>query len=248
MTTDQSIHAPEQEQKQAVRRWPWIVGIVAALVVGVGIGAVGAGDETEPDTTSAGNSAEIQELRDQIADLESERDEALDALAEVGVAEQPADEPEPEPEGASEAGTLENPLPVGTVANVGPDYELVVANVNLDANEEVLAVEFNEPSEVGTYVLVTLEGVFLGSESDEGDPGLDLAVVIIGSDNRQYTDSDTFAVAPDALMDSPTLVAGGEFKGNFVLSVPEEALVGASLFVEPLMSFDGERVFWELSE
>jgi hypothetical protein len=247
MTTDQSIHAPEQEQKHAGRRWPWIFGIVAALLVGIGIGAIGAGDETEPDAaTTADNSAEIQALRDQIADLEAERDEALDALAELSIEEEPAEEPVPNE--ASEAGTRENPLPVRTVANVGPDYELAVTDVNLDANEEVLAVEFNEPSEVGTYVLVTVEGVFLGSDNDEGNPGWDLAVVIIGSDNRQYKDSDTFAVAPDALIDSPTLVAGGEFKGNFVLSVPEEALAGASLFVEPLVSFDGERVFWELGE
>jgi hypothetical protein len=243
MTIDHNVEAPERgEEAIRPRRWPWIVAVVIALLAGVGIGAAGTGSETEPtDTTN--NSAEIQDLQDQIAALETERDEALDALA--ALEEEPADEPEAEE--ANEAGTRDNPLPVGTASNVGAEYELAVTSVNLDANEEVLAAnEFNEPSEVGTYVLVTIEGTFLGNETDEGNPGWDLGVVIVGNDAKQYRDSETFAVPPDPLVDSPTLEAGGTFAGNFVLSVPEDALDGASLFVEPLLSFDGERVYWAL--
>lgn len=132
MTTGPTSHASEQEHKPP-GKWPWIVGIIAALILGVGIGA--AGGETEPSATTADDSAEIQELRDQIADLEAERDEALDALAESSVEEEPAadepaaDDPEAEPQEASEAGTQENPLPLGAVAEVGPDYELAVTSV-----------------------------------------------------------------------------------------------------------------------
>ena len=93
MTTDQSIYTHQQSPAK-VRRWPWIVGIVVAFIVGVGIGAVGAGDNTEPTATND-NSAEISELQNQIADLEAERDDALDALA-AQAEEEPAEEPEPE--------------------------------------------------------------------------------------------------------------------------------------------------------
>jgi len=79
MAIDQTtIETPPRERK--VKRWPWIVGIIAAFIVGMGIGAAGAGDTTEPTTTD--NSAEISQLESQIADLEAERDDALGALSE----------------------------------------------------------------------------------------------------------------------------------------------------------------------
>lgn len=79
MTIDQTtIETPPRERK--AKRWPWIVGIVVAFIVGAGIGAAGAGDGTEPASTD--NSAEISELESQIADLEAERDDALGALSE----------------------------------------------------------------------------------------------------------------------------------------------------------------------
>lgn len=94
MTTDQEVRTPEHGQEQRPGKWPWIVGIVAALIAGVGIGVAGtSGGDTEP-TATTDNSAEIQALQDQIADVEAERDEALGELAALTEGE-PADEPEP---------------------------------------------------------------------------------------------------------------------------------------------------------
>ena len=96
-------------------------------------------------------------------------------------------------------------------------------------------------------MLVTLEGTFLGQENNEGTPGWELSAVIVGSDAKQYRDSDTFAVPPNPLVDAPTLEAGGEFEGNFVIELPAEALDGAALFVEETLSFDEERAYFTLS-
>jgi hypothetical protein len=85
---------PEQEQEQPRRgrRWPWIAGIVAALLVGVGIGA---GGQTSDDGASEDDLATAEEDHDQaqrdldktqsaLDEAEAERDEAT---ARAGVLE-----------------------------------------------------------------------------------------------------------------------------------------------------------------
>lgn len=56
--------------------------------------------------------------------------------------------------------------------------------MNLDATEDILAVnEFNEGPQ-GQFVLIDLSVEYTGSE--EGDPWIDLGVNFVGSDARQY--------------------------------------------------------------
>jgi hypothetical protein len=172
---------------------------------------------------------------------------ATTAAEDEAVPTEEAETEESEPEAAP--GTRDNPLPLGTLAQVGADYEVAVTEVIIDGANEIMADPelFNEPSELGQYVIVTLEGTFLGTEYPEGDPGLDLSAVIVGSDAKQYSDTDTFGTPPNDLSSGPTLEAGGEFSGNFALSMPPEALEGALLFIEPLAAFDNDqRAFWAM--
>ena len=198
------------------------IAAVAALVL------AGCGGASE-DTDSAADAVTAAEVEAPAADEQEDTTE----------------EPEPEPEPESEAGTRENPLPLGEATTIG-DYKVTVTAVNLDATDVVLDVnEFNEDP-AGTYVLVSLAGTFLGEDDTEGMPGWELSAVIVGSDAKQYRDTETFAVPPSPLIEGPTLEAGGEFEGNFVIDVPTEALDGAALFVEAILSFDEERAYFAL--
>lgn len=69
------------------RRWPWVVGIVAALFLGVGIGAAG---EDPPPAAATDNDQEVTRLQaslddtqEQLANVGEERDAALDDLHAV---------------------------------------------------------------------------------------------------------------------------------------------------------------------
>lgn len=63
---NESDHQPPKR-----RRWPWIAGIVAALIVGVGVGAAG---QPEPETVTETRSVEVEvepaDLAEQRAEVE----------------------------------------------------------------------------------------------------------------------------------------------------------------------------------
>ncbi|MGV9747275.1 hypothetical protein ACWDTG_20520 [Rhodococcus zopfii] len=88
MAEDYSTSVPPQVEQgptetpvKKPRRWPWIVGIVAALLGGVGIGIVGTPSDEEIqariDTSVAAGVA------DQRAQLDADQQEAADALADA---------------------------------------------------------------------------------------------------------------------------------------------------------------------
>lgn len=122
--------APEQSRKR--RRWPWIVGIVAALLAGVGIGSSGDPEpevvtQTETETVTEEvkvevevEPADLEERRDAIAEDEEsldartaeldDREEAMDAREEELVSQAEAEtvpeEAEQEQVSASDSGSI----------------------------------------------------------------------------------------------------------------------------------------------
>lgn len=110
--------APQPPTEKKPRRWPWIVGIVTALFVGVGIGAA-SNTTPEPVIETATEEVESPELLDEIAALEEELAAAY-GLVDEAEAQDEEGEPEPvEPATASEVGdsatiTVDGD-PVGTI-------------------------------------------------------------------------------------------------------------------------------------
>jgi hypothetical protein len=134
-------------------------------------------------------------------------------------------------------------LELGASSMVGNEYDVTVDAINLDATDDILAMnEFNEAPE-GQYVLVDLSVEYVGAE--EGDPWLDLSVNLVGGDARQYDSTTCMAMLEQGQMDVPTLENGGTASYQLCMDVPAEAVKDANLFVEPLMSFDDDaRVYW----
>ncbi|MEW1921918.1 hypothetical protein AB0303_19985, partial [Pseudarthrobacter oxydans] len=142
--------------------------------------------------------------------------------------------------------THPRPFPLGTTASMGPDYEVAVVGVKLDATAEVLAANrFNNPPE-GQYVLVQLQVKYVGV--GEGNPWLDLSPTFVGTDARQYDAHECNAVLAQGAMDVPTLETGGAAGYQVCMDVPEGAANGAKVFVERRLSFsDKTRAYWALS-
>lgn len=86
-TTNQANDTPKR------RTWPWIVGIVAAWLIGMAIGAAGGGDTTpaaqpaaEPEVETIEIEVDSPELLDRLAELEEQlaaAEEAAEEQAEV---------------------------------------------------------------------------------------------------------------------------------------------------------------------
>jgi hypothetical protein len=134
-------------------------------------------------------------------------------------------------------------LGLGESSAVGDEYNVTVNAVNLDATEDILAVnEFNEGPQ-GQFVLIDLSVEYTGSE--EGDPWIDLGVNFVGSDARQYDSSTCTVLLEKNGSDVPTLENGGKGDYQVCMDVPAEAVQDAQIFVEPTVSFDNDsRVYW----
>lgn len=153
----------------------------------------------------------------------------------------PATEPTP----STVAGSVGQPLAVGTVATVGKEYQVAVTSVKLDANAEVLAANRFNDAPTGQYVLVGLTVTYVGSQ--EGTPWIDLSETFVGTDARQYDASDCDAVVDQGVMDVPTLENGGSASYQLCMDVPTAAIEGGKIFVEQSMSFnDKSRVYWAI--
>lgn len=124
----------EDDQPKKQKRWPWIAGIVAALLVGVGIGSSGDAEpeivtETETVTEEVEvevEPADIQERRDEVSAAEDENEtlgEELDQrAAELDQRESELDDRE-ENISSTETEIEENTIPGSGTYRVGEDID-----------------------------------------------------------------------------------------------------------------------------
>ena len=134
---------------------------------------------------------------------------------------------------------------LGKSAAVGPEYEVAVNAVNLNANETVLAANSFNDKPKGQFILVSVTVKYRGDK--EGNPWIDLSPTFVGTDARQYDAADCGAVTPDPVVDVPTLERGGVASFQVCMDVPQAAINGGKLFVEPSLNFnDKHRVYWSI--
>jgi hypothetical protein len=225
VTTDQSTYT-HQRSPARVRRWPWIVGIVVVFIVGIGIGAVGAGDNTET-TATTDNSAEITELQNQIADLEAERDEALDALA-AQAGEEPAEEPEPE--------TLDEPAEIGDTVAVewgsGDTGHITVTDVKSTTKPYD---QYGSGPKHDRFVIFTVD---LEAQADQFDVYEDDFYVVIDGTRYDHGEGNAYDAADyDDQLGYAELNAGEKKSGLLVFDLPEGS---GELFYAP--NFEGGAI------
>ena len=205
-----------------------LLGIVVTVVLGAALTAFDGSFEDLPGPVVEEAPVEEAPAEDGVTD------DATDDVATAGPTDDGA---------AADPPDLGAALPLGQGAEVG-DYTVTVTGIDLDADEEMAAVEFNEPAE-GRYVLADVSVVFNGTE--EGDPWIDLNHVFVGADALQYDWASCAATEPNPVFDVPTMGTGASASYQVCMDVPPEAIDGGSFFIEELFAFDGEsRAVWEI--
>lgn len=163
--------------------------------------------------------------------------------AATDVPAEPTTAPEPTAEPASEAGTRDNPIPLGQPAEVN-DWTVTVLSVNENAADLVAAEnEFNDPPIEGhQFVMVRVAVTHNGEEP--ASFWLDTSQGIVGSGGNSFT--DRCGVIPEDLTDEGEMFQGATAEGNLCFSVEAAQLEGATLSVEESIALDSGRVFFAL--
>ncbi|MDR5698498.1 DUF2510 domain-containing protein [Agromyces aerolatus] len=121
---------------------------------------------------------------------------------------------------APEAGTRENPVPLGTVIS-GDEYDVVINSVTLNGTDAVLAANmFNEaPPEGFVYAIINTTITYTGADSGfAAMVGLDF----VTATGEVLTPSDHTAVAPEPALGFDELYTGGVSTGNEVIAIPAD--------------------------
>lgn len=125
-------------------------------------------------------------------------------------------------------GTRANPVPIGTPADIGDGWTLVVNSLNLDATAEVTAENmFNDPPPDGSvYVLINITATYNGPD-EKATPLIWISGVT--SANVEIDPLSSFVVAPDEFQMNEVF-AGGSVTGNVVLTVPSAEVASLVLY------------------
>lgn len=142
--------------------------------------------------------------------------------------------PTPAPAPARPAsGTLQNPIPVGTTAAVGPNWNVTVLEIIPNAWDIIRAEnQFNDPPAPGRQFIMARVGVsYVGPGS--GTPWVALTIRFVGSDGNTYGGAmaDYTGVIPRPLTDIGEQFSGAVAEGNVAWSVPMPAIPGGVISI-----------------
>lgn len=146
-----------------------------------------------------------------------------------------------EEDAAAEAGTRENPYPIGSVIE-SDDWRVVVNSVTLDATDAVVSAnDFNDPPAEGSqYMLVNYSTTYLGDDPNGQIPA-SVSVEYVTAENTTVNSFDNSVVAPEDIDTISTLYTDGTATGNIVFEVPTGTAGQGVLAVSPGML--GDKVF-----
>lgn len=162
---------------------------------------------------------------------------------EAAAEEAPAEDAAAEGESSGGVGTLENPAPLGSTAQIG-DWQITITKVTENANKLVAKENsFNDKPKKGQqFVLWNVDATYTGEES--GTPWVDLSWKLVGSGGNTFTDS--CGVIPESLSDASETFSGASVTGNVCVAADSDQLDGASILVEESFALDDSRTFFAI--
>jgi hypothetical protein len=151
--------------------------------------------------------------------------------------------PTPVPRSAN-PGTPENPLPIGTAAEIGGGWVAAVVDVVPDATQLVLAENpFNKPPAEGQqFFLVTISATFEGEGSSTLPAGN--AFQVVGESAVAYTSYDPgCGVVPNGFSFAEVF-SGGTTEFNICFSVNSSDVPSLVMFSSDFVAFDRNKRVW----
>jgi hypothetical protein len=144
-------------------------------------------------------------------------------------------------------GTRENPVPIGTTADLEDGWKVTVMNVIPDATNAVLREnQFNDPPKAGNqFFLARIQAKYTGSGSDTFGGSYRLRAV--GPSSVGYTTFTNHAgVIPDPLPDSEVF-SGGVIEGNIGWEIRSSDASTLVMYDNPISLGDSkDRVYMAL--
>lgn len=189
------------------KKWPVVTALVLS-VVGTIVGFVVFFTVVSDSVDEAFGGSDVTVTTPDAEDSAPAEDE--------GAAEET--ETDTEQEAASEPGSRDNPVPLGSVIS-GDEFDVTINSVQLDATDEVMAANtFNEaPPEGFTYAVIDATITYTGADS-----GYAMMVDIdyVASTGEVLTSYDTVAVPPEPQLGLDELYTGGTTTGKMAIAVP----------------------------
>jgi hypothetical protein len=148
----------------------------------------------------------------------------------------------------SDVGTRENPIPIGETAQMG-EWEITVTDTIPDAQQAIMDEnQFNDPPEEGMqFFIAALSATYLGEESSNF--WIDVRLRAVDDGGVAYDGMDAYCgVIPDNISDRGEAFTGATIEGNTCWAVSSEHTNSLVMIVEPLFSWDRERLFFALNE
>ncbi|GAA1144206.1 DUF4190 domain-containing protein [Nesterenkonia lutea] len=209
-----------------------ITGALGFLIVTIGTLLFGAAVSSFDDEMQDQDGTEETAEETPEATEEGNAEETSEAAGEEG--DEATDD--------SDAGTRDNPLPIGETFESG-DWAVTINDVTLNADDEIASANpVNEPAADGaSYTLVNATVVYNGEDSEMIMMGTDIAYVT--SSGETVSTWDNIVVAPEPLDGSQELYNGGTETGNVVVAVPDE---GEGAIRVRLGLFDTDDAFFSM--
>lgn len=147
--------------------------------------------------------------------------EVGDAPAVVEEEAAPAEEEAEAP--AAEAGTRENPLPLGTPFS-SDEWTVVVNSVTLGATDQIVNENMmNEAPDPGSeYILINYTLTYIGNDAEGGMPAF-VGMEYVTAAGVTVDPFDKLVVAPDSMDTLSALYNGASATGNNAIQVPSPA-------------------------
>ena len=125
---------------------------------------------------------------------------------------------------ATEAGTRENPVPLGTPLSTD-EWTVTINSVTLNAQDQLLAAAdlYNEAPDAGMeYVLINYTVQYTGKDAEGGIPAFAM-VDYVTADGNTVNNLDKLVMSPDSIDIMSPLYEGASVTGNHAIQVPTPA-------------------------
>lgn len=142
-------------------------------------------------------------------------------------------------------GTRENPVPLGTTADVGDGWTMTVNSVNLDAADVIMEENsyIDPPPEGKRYVLINVTTAYNGK--DESSYGIRLEVLGSATNKPISTwDATDLLSPPDPRYTGGELFQGGTETGNEAFEVSNEDADTLVIIADPNYGIGSNRTFF----
>lgn len=165
-------------------------------------------------------------------------------VEEVPDIETPAPAPRADQPESGPTGSRENPIPLGTAADVGGDWFISVVDVVPDATEMVMTEnQFNDPPAAGTqFYLVRISATYEG-EGSSTLPAMNVFKVVGDSSVAYEQFRDRCGVFPE-MFPATDVFTGGVVEGNLCWAVKTSDVDSLVMYSEDFFTFDPDNQVW----